>query len=550
MDLFGVRLSLLAGPTAVSPKHFEPLSGGRPRIDWEITAIMLVVFSVGMFWFTRGNGFPSFYHPEEEIRASQLIKGDWDLHHPLLSAFTTKLLKTLLHAPDELQPVVQLGRTVSAFFAVGSIVCLGLAVYLLGSTGAAGLLCVLLLFQHQFFDLGHTMSENTSLMFGASLTLLSIVLLEQKATVLRALLLGVSVAIAVSAKYIGALLFVPALIAVLRSGSREFRINRVMEFILGLLFAILVVNFYAVTELPLTALDVLQDLGSAFASTPNGYRNMVHGTYWAALWRNTTPAIWVLLGISLCVLWVRRRTVKMSEFLLLLIPLIYFLLLLFAPSGDLRFLPVIGFTYALAAVGVAWMTDIISTAKEEVKGWFLPVLLALCLASCFFEFLRGYPYYTAFNRDQRLEMLDWMDGNLRPGSKVIADSSVLLPRLLEEKKQKYRFELLMDRYPRGKPDLPLFEQILEAGADYVVVSKTDYKSILTTTVSVAMVNDESVNTAKQFYTELFKKGTLIWSRDLGPVPYLQPGLEIYHIAKTSEDTKSDREKSTPAVERQ
>jgi len=527
----------------VSPKRFEPLSGGRSRIDWEITVILLIAFLVGMFWFTHGNQFPSFYHPEEEIRASQLIKGDWDLHHPLLSAFTTKLLKKVLHAPDELQPVVQLGRTVSAFFAVGSIVCLGLTVYLLGSTAAAGLLCVLLLFQHQFFDLGHTMSENTSLMFGASLTLLAIVLLEQRATVLRALLLGVSVAIAISAKYIGALLFIPALIAVLRSGNRDFRLNRVMEFILGFLFAILAVNFYAVTELPLTALDVLQDLGSAFASTPNGYRNMVHGTYWAALWRNTTPAIWVMLGISLCVLWVRRRTLKLSELLLLFIPFIYFLLLLFAPAGDLRFLPVIGFTYALAAVGVAWMSDLISGAKEEVKGWFLPVLLALCLAACFFEFLRGYPYYTAFNRDQRLEMLDWMDGNLRPGSKVIADSSVLLPRLLEEKKRKYRFELLMDGYPRGKPNQPLFEQILESGATYVVVSQSDYKSVLTNAVSVAMVNDESVNTGKQFYTELFKKGTLIWSRDLGPVPYLQPGLEIYHLPKNGEDAGSDQQKS-------
>ena len=220
---------------------------------------MFAVFIVGLFWFTHGNGFPPFYHPEEEIRASQLIKGDWDLHHPLLSAVTTKLLKTMLHVPDDTRAVVQLGRTVSAFFAVGSIVCLSLAVYLLTNSAAAALLSFLLLCQHQFFDLAHTMSENSSLMFGASVTLLAIVLLEQKATVFRALLLGFSVAVAVSAKYIGALLFIPALVAVLRNGGREFRVNRVAEFILAFLFAILVINFYAVTKLPLTALDVLQD---------------------------------------------------------------------------------------------------------------------------------------------------------------------------------------------------------------------------------------------------------------------------------------------------
>jgi hypothetical protein len=526
-----ICLPSAAAPNLVSQKNFKPLSGGRSRIDWGITALMLAVFFAGFFWFTHGNGFPCFYHREEEIRASHVIKREWDLHRPLLSAISTRLLKTALHVPNDVQAVVRLGRTVSAFFAVGSIVCLALAVYLLGNTAAATLLSILLLCQHQFFDLAHTMSENSSLMFGSSLTLLAIVLLEQKATVLRALLLGFSVAIAISAKYIGALLFVPALIAVLRSGGGEFRFNRVIEFILGLLFAILVVNFYAVTELPRAALDVLQDLGAAFASTPDGFKNLVHGTYWLALWHNTTPAIWVMLGVSLWALWMRRRKLRMSEILLGLIPLIYFLLLLFAPSGDLRFLPVVGFIYAFAVAGAASMTEIISTASEEARGWLLPALYAVCLAACFFEYLRGYPYYSAFNWDERQEMLTWMDGNFEPGSKVIADSSVLLPNLIAETKQKYRFKLLANGFAKTSDNQSPFEQVIDAGADYAVVSESDYQSLLSGAVSVASVSDETVNASRQFYSELFKKGTLIWSRDRGPVPYLQPGLEIYRLPK-------------------
>ena len=79
-------------------------------------------------------------------------------------------------------------------------------------------------------------------------------------------------------------------------GVESFASNRVAEFVLAFLFAILVINFYAVTELPLTALNVLQDLGSAMASTPDGFKNLVQGTYWLALWHNTTPAIWVMLA--------------------------------------------------------------------------------------------------------------------------------------------------------------------------------------------------------------------------------------------------------------
>jgi 4-amino-4-deoxy-L-arabinose transferase-like glycosyltransferase len=519
----------------VSRKHFEPLSGGRPRIDWGITIVMLGVFFVGFFWFTHGNGYPCFYNPQEEIRASQLITKDWDFHRPLLSAVVTKLLKAVLHTPNEVQAVVQLGRTVSAFFAVGSIICLSLAIYFLGSTSSAALLSFLLLCQHQFYDLAHTMSENSALMFGSSLTLLAIVLVEERGTVPRALLLGISLAIAVSAKYIGALLFIPALVIVLRSGGREFRLNMLIEFVLGLVFALLVVNFYAVMELPATALDILQDLASAFASTPVGLKNLMQGTYWLILWRNTTPPIWVMLGVSLSVLWLRRRNLKMSEFLLFAIPFVYFLLLLFSPSSDLRFLPVVGFTYAFAVAGVAWMAELISNGGEQVRGWLLPALFAVCLAACFFEFLHGYTYYTAFNFDERLEMLEWMDGNLQPGSKVLADPAVLLPKLLAERKQKYRFALLMDGLPKPREDQSLLAQVVGAGAGYVVVSPSDYKGLFSGAVSVARANNQAVNSTKQFYSDLFKNGTLIWSRSQGPVPYLQPGLEVYHLPRAGVD---------------
>ena len=71
----------------------------------------------------------------------------------------------------------------------------------------------------------------------------------------------------------------------------------------------------------------------------------------------------------------------------------------------------------------------------------------------------------------------------------------------------------------------------------MVTSASDYQILFSGAASVAMVNDESFYAAKQFYSELFKNGTLIWSRNRGPVPYLQPGLEIYHIPKRGHDTK-------------
>ena len=129
---------------------------------------MLAVFIVGFFWFTHGNGFPSFYHPEEEIRASQLIKGDWDLHRPLLSAVTTKLLKMVLHVPDDLRLSFSLAER-SPHSSPSDRSSASVSPFTF-SLIPRRRLCFpfLLLCQHQFFDLAHTMSENSSLMFGAS----------------------------------------------------------------------------------------------------------------------------------------------------------------------------------------------------------------------------------------------------------------------------------------------------------------------------------------------------------------------------------------------
>jgi hypothetical protein len=512
----------------VSQKNFEPLSGRRSRIDWAITLLLLIVFGIGVFWFTRGSRFPFFYDTQEAIRGMQEIGGTWDFHRPLLSAVTTKALKNLLHVPDNIQSVVELGRMVSALFAVGSIVCLCLIAYFLGSATAAGFLAVLLLCQHQLFAVAHSMSENSSLLFGASLVILAIVLLEQRTTVARSLFLGVSVALAISAKYIGVLLIFPALVAVLSRCDRELRVNRLMEFVLGFLFVILVVNFYAVTALPVTALDVLDDLGLALAQAPEGFKNLVHGNYWLVLWHNTTPAIWIMIGASIWLFCVRWRRLRLSEVMLGLIPLVYFLLLLFGPYGDLRFLPVIGFTYTFAVVGIASLAALISRAPEEVSGWLIPILFATCLAACFLEFLRGYPYYAAFNWDQRLEMLDWMDGNISPGSHVSADPSVLLPQLLGQSKQKHEFVLVSEERLNMKEDLP---KLADAGVDYVVVSPADYQELFAATGPLATSDDKALSASKQFYAELFKRGTLLWRRDPGPVRNLQPGLEIYRLPK-------------------
>jgi len=528
----------------VSQKHFEPLSGGRSRIDWGIAVIMFTVFAGGLVWFTHGNKNPAFYNPEEMVRVSQVISGEWDYHRPVLFELTISIMKQLFHVPRDLQPVAELGRVVSAFYSVASIVCLSLAIYFLCNRAAAALLSCLLLCQHQFFDLAHTVNENTSLMFGAALSLLAMVLLEQKATVPRALFLGCSVAIAASAQYIGLLLFVPALVVVLRCGNRELRGPRIAEFVLGLLFAMLVLNFLAITKLPVTVMNLVQNLMSAVASLPEGLSNLVKGYYWVLLLKNTTPPIWVMFGLSICIFWFQRSKLKISETALLVIPAVYFLLLLFSPpESDLHFLPMIGFTYAFAVVGSALTGEMIAKLSEQARGWLMPVLIAVCLFACFLEFVRGLRYFVAFNRDDRLDMLAWMDGNLDPGCKVIADRTAFLPALLAEMNQKYRFELVSGEIKPTAGKVPSVAELAASGVSYAALSDSDYERFFSHVVSVAQANDASFGALKQFYYDVLSKGILIWRSDRGAVKYMQPGLAVYRLPRTEQIMKGSNHRN-------
>jgi hypothetical protein len=523
----------------VSQKNFEPLTGGRFRVDWGIATIMLAVFALGLLWFTHGNRNPAFYNPEEVIRVSQVIRGEWDYHRPVLFELTISTTKRLFHVPDDLQSVAELGRVMSAFYAVASVVCLSLAVYFLRSGAAAVLLSFLLLCQHQFFDLAHTVNENTSLMFGAALSLLAMVLLEKKATIARALFLGCSIATAASAQYIGLLLLIPALAIVLRSGGRELRGRRIAEFFLGLLFAFLVLNFPAITRLPITLVDLIQNLMSAMAALPEGVKELVKGKYWVLLLRNTTPVIWIMVGLSISVFWFQRRKLKVSEIVLFVIPTVYFLILLFSPpESDLHFLPMVGFIYAFAVVGSIWAGDLISNLNEQVRGWLLPSLIAMCLASCFFELVRGLRYFVAFNRDDRLDMVAWMDGNLEPGSKVIADHTALLPSLLAKTNEKLHFDLVNGEIKAVGSNTPSLAEYVTSGVTYAALSDSDYERYFSRVASVAQANDLAFSAAKKFYSDIFNQGILVWRRDRGAVKYMQPGLAVYRLpGKRSQKTE-------------
>jgi hypothetical protein len=496
----------------VSNRHFVPLSGGRFRFDGIMTGWLGLVFLLALFWFTCGNNYPSFYEAGEEDWAKQVLADRPDFHEPLLLFTATRALKTVLKVPDDLQSVVETGRTVSAFFGAGSIVALCLVIYFIQGRVAAILTSFFLMGQHLLFEQSHVMNPETSLLFGVSLTLLGIVLFEQEPTIRWSLFLGVGMAVAISAGPIGLLMAIPALLVVLRFGAAEMRFSRRVEFLLGFLLALLVINFSAVVRLPEIVVRLFNRFSHGFAQS-----SFQSAYYWRALMENTTPFIWVMLGFVPVIVWMRRKEMSCSVKVFLLFPVAFFIVLLISPDQRERhLLPVVVFLYTVAVGAVQAVRTFAPIVGEGARSGFSIALNIMFGVALFFEAIVGIPYYRAFNRDDRSDLLTWMAGNLQPGTKVLADSMVFLPELMARTKERYPFAVLTN-----VPDKNEAHDQWTDGADYAIVSGPHG-------LAYGSSKEDGIGA---FENEYSVRGTLVWERPSDKVLPLHPGLRLYHVLK-------------------
>ena len=174
---------------------------------------VVVLFAIIGLWLgTLGNHFPFYYHPDEVKKVDQILSGERNFNHPLLLLNTVELAWKLAGAPHDRQRVVELGRTVSAVFTV-----LGTAAFLLAAWRWFGPVAGVatgawLTFHQQIFELAHYFKEDPALYLGTGLFAWAVIACFQRASRLGFAGLAIAVALAASAKYLGLILLVPALI--------------------------------------------------------------------------------------------------------------------------------------------------------------------------------------------------------------------------------------------------------------------------------------------------------------------------------------------------
>lgn len=488
-----------------------------------LASALLCALCMGLF--TRGNGFPFFYHPDEPDKVEQIIRGRWNFHHPLLLLDSVKGAVSIFHVPqDDPQAVVEAGRWVSAGFAALGITALAWLAFLYrGWPGFVSAGAVLML-HHQLFELAHYMKEDTALFLGVAASLLALPLLWRWPGVWSAAFAGFACALALCGKYIGAMMLLAVLPVLWRAPGSGGRGARLAVFTGVFLLVTAAINFSLLENLATFRHSFGREvkLVAEGQNPAPGVHRIGSFAYAGAFLDNTTPAIWLCLLAHFWVQWKRRAALTLPEWILVLFPFAYTLMLSLSPkTNDRYFLPATAMFAWLAALGAL---DI-PALWPRISATVCVLLLAA------FQLPSLVRYDRAFRVDDRKDLRAWLDENLTRDALIAQDyRSVKLPLPGKNRSVNRQRPLAQRVLPDDKlaGELGTLDDLKRDGVTHVIVSQNDYGRYFRQRAKAQ--SGAAFLRAKTFYETLFARGELLWERPRGTVIYLHPGLRVYRIA--------------------
>jgi len=492
------------------------------RINAAACAMAFAFALAALVLCTRTNEFPSSYHPDEPAKARQVIERDYNFHHPMLMLTAASLAAKAGGAGDSIQRVTVAGRWVSAGFTSAAIFCLVLTTCACFGLPAGAVAGLLLVTNHQLFELAHYFKEDPAVLLGISALFLALVLYDRAPGSARAALLGAAAGLAASGKFIG-ILAAPLGIAMIVIHCRER--DRVRQLALWFLAAAAV---FALANLPIFlnpggfAGGFERELGMAVAGHKGITRSVPHGVYGAVFRESTNPIIWALLIIYAVTVIVRWRSLRAVEWMLVLFPIVFTLVLSFSPKTHHRyFLPVTGLLLCLAGAGAAALPAFRWKSLPvigRVPAW--AAISAAALVALAVQAPRFFAYYDGFSHDGRSVMAAYLRAHVPPGTTIVQDKRVDLDAL----DLPYKFE--------GKlfaADVATLDELRARGIRYVAVAEGDYGRFFRENLRPSEAEAGEYSRRKRFYDQLFREGTRVLDCEPGTLQYLQPHIALYEI---------------------
>ncbi len=492
------------------------------RIAWRDFATAILFAALTLFLTTEANRFPSTYHPDEPSKARQILGGEYNFHHPMLLLTATRGLMALAHVPNDQDAVTIAGRWASALFTAGAVFSLVLVAALFAGSFAGFIAGCLLATNHELFELAHYFKEDPAVLFGLSAFFLALLCYDRAPGKTRALLLGAALGLAISGKYLGAIVAPLAFVLIWLRRDRAPAALATGLCLAGALAIMALANLPVLLNPAGFADGFEREVDFAVLGHKGITRSVPHGVYWKIFLDGTNPAIWVVLIISYAALLLRGRRLTAGEWMAAFFPVGFGLLLSFFPKTHHRyFLPAFGVLLVMAAVGAVTISRFLWKGRplfgRAGKAWPAVVALVAMLAVQAPVFLA---YYNGFRLDGRTAMARYLRANVPPGTTVVQDKRVDLDAL----RLPYDF--------RGKlfaADVGTVDDLRAQRIAYVAVAEGDYGRFFEKKLRPTDEGAADYARRRAFYEQLFSQGEKLFECPPGQLQYLQPHLMLYRL---------------------
>jgi hypothetical protein len=509
--------------------------------------LLAASFSAAFALYTRHAGMPFYYHSDEPSKVEQ-VTGERPLNfkHPLLLMNATRALAHATGADRERQAAVRAGRTVSAAFAAGAVAALTALAWLEGGLLAAACVAPVVLLSHGLFTFAHFMKEDTALAFGLCAVLLAASAYARRPRAGTAAALGAACALAISAKYIGAVALagaLPLLFARARgTGGRGAgagghttagagRARTLGAFACALLAMLALVNVSALLDpaafragLGYETDHVATGGGRPFAGLAS--RSYLHGLLAQTTWpvRVLAPA-YLLYALAS---WPRR---SFGERALALFPLLYLALMQASPIKAIRYLlPAVVVIHALAGLAVAALAARLGGAGAARRAALAALLLVPVLGS---EGRALALHLREFADESRSALYRFVRDEIPAESVVLQDRYAGLPDPSEgysTPQQPFLPQLVLTRH--YAVDLGTLDEVRARGVEYVAVCERIYERFAADDRRFdSAATRERFERRRAGYAELFAKGTLVFEAGASRIAGapVNPVVRVYRI---------------------
>ena len=472
---------------------------------WSMAAVF---FLLALVFMGRNLDFSAFAHPDERNKIAQIIEGRYNFNHPLLMLNTVKVATEAVDKAQDFEFVKLAGRWSSVIFASLSVGLLVLVTGRLYGAFIAAASGVFLLSNPHLFDLAHYFKEDPALLFGISLSLFAMLCFSLQPSLYAAIFLGLATSCAVSGKYAGALVLPFSAFLVFKCSQNRTRDLLFMLAACGAGF--LLINLPAFLALGSASNSLDREIGLLTGTKNEVSRSVPHGVYSNVYWQSSTPVLIGLLAIYAFSLVRRRFRLTPMEWVMVLLPVVYILILSFLSRTNHRyFLPAAALLACLSAAGL------VPVLQFKKGKW---IALLLIAGSVAWQAPRLYHAYVGFTQHHQTEALEFLRTQLPPESKIMEDKRVYFPPY-DDKSIVRRNVLPSDT----------LESLRLEGFTHVIVTSRMYGGFFKKSSKPAKEGAEDFEKIKKFYETLFERGTLIKEWSMGGNQYLASPLRIYSI---------------------